>query len=253
MGLLKGKPSKSTSASGSAQEWAQPYATQGAQDVFSAYNAAQPRLDAVSSQLNGTNANLANMGAQFGQQSQALGQQAAQFGQTAGAGNGFYGQVINGNFMSGNPYIRNILGQLDSSIMDTVNSNFESAGRYGSGAYVGDLAKQLGNANMQVLYGNYADEMNRRMAAAQQADQALAAQQNAVTNSEQVQNQNAQQQLAGLQLASQVPYTGMNALGNSLGALFNGGTSTSTGATQGLLPALGAIGAGLASNPALFA
>jgi hypothetical protein len=80
------------------------------------------------------------------------------------------------------------------------------------------MGKQLGNANMQVLYGNYSDEMNRRMQAAQQAEQALA-------QSQQAQNSNFTQQLAGQQLASQVPYTGINAMGNSLGALFNGGTS----------------------------
>jgi hypothetical protein len=249
MGILKGSPAKS--ASGSAQQWAQPYATQGAQSVIDVFNAAQPQTQANLGQINATNANLAAMGKQFGQQSAAMGQQAAAMGKTAGSANSFYNDVINGKYMSGNPYIQNMLGQLDQSILGQVGSQFESGGRYGSGAYVDDLSKQLGNANMQVLYGNYADEMNRRMQAGQQADSALAAQQSALNNSEQVQNANAQQQLAGLQLANQAPYTGINALGNSLGALFNGGTST--GQTPGLLGAVGAIGAGLASNPSLFA
>jgi hypothetical protein len=207
---LKGSPAKSTS--GSAQAWAKPFATEGAKDIMSAYNAAQPGLEATQGQINTTLGNLGTAG-------QSLAAQTGAFGQTAGKGNAFQGDVIGGQYMSGNPYIKNILGQLDESIMNGVNSNFESAGRYGSGAYVGEMGKQLGNANMQVLYGNYSDEMNRRMQAAQQAEQAL-------TASQQAQNSNFTQQLAGQQLASQVPYNGINAMGNSLGALFNGGTST---------------------------
>jgi hypothetical protein len=243
MGILKGSPAKSTS--GSAQQWAQPYATQGAQDVIDVFNAAQPQTQANLAAINAANANLGKLGGQLAGQTAGMGQQAAAMGKTAGSANNFYGDVINGKYMSGNPYIQNMLGQLDQSILGQVGSQFESGGRYGSGAYVDDLSKQLGNANMQVLYGNYADEMNRRMQAGQQADQALAAQQNALNNSEQQQNNNAMQQLAGLQLANQAPYTGVTALGNSLGALFNGGTST--GQKPGLLDYLMQAGSNAAS------
>jgi hypothetical protein len=229
MSFLKGSPEKSTS--GSAQTWAKPYATEGAQDVLNVYNAAQPGLQAVQGNVMGQLGNLGTTG-------QGLAKQTAAFGQTAGKANGFYGDVIGGQYMSGNPYIKNILGQLDQSITDQVGSQFENGGRYGSGAYVGTLANQLGNANSQVLYGNYSDEMNRRMQASQQADSALAQQQ-------QAQSANSQQQLAAAQLASQVPYTGINALGNSLGALFNGGTSQ--GKTPGLLDYL-AQGASAAAS-----
>lgn len=218
---LKGKPATSSSASGSAQQWAQPYATQGAQDVLDVFNQQQPNLAALQGNLNGQ---MASLGAMSGQ----MGKQADAYGKTAGQGNGFLGDVIGGDYMSGNPYIQNIMGQLDQSIMNGVNSGFEGAGRYGSGAYVGEMGKQLGNANTQLLYGNYSDEMNRRLAASQQAQSALSDQQKAQLAA-------TQQQLAATQLASQVPYQGINSLGNSLGALFNGGTSTSTGAKPGIL------------------
>ncbi len=221
MGLLKGKPAKSTSASGSAQTWAKPYATQGAQDILNVYNQAAPGLQATQDNVNSQLANLRTTGS-------GLSAQASNFGKTAGQANSYYGDVIGGKYMSGNPYIQNIMQQLGQGITDQVGSSFEAGGRYGSGAYVGELGKQLGNTYSQLLYGNYSDEMNRRMQAAQAADSALA-------QSQQAQSANAQQQLAAAQLASQVPYTGINALGNSLGALFNGGTATSTGKTPGLL------------------
>jgi len=214
---VMGKPAKSTS--GSAQAWAKPYATQAAQDVLDVYNQAQPGLQAVQGNITGQMGNLGQIGA-------GLNSQVGAYGATGGAANNYYKGVIGGNQLSGNPFVRNILGQLDESILNGVNSGFESGGRYGSGAYVGELAKQLGAANGQVLYSNYNDAANRQLQAAQSADQALAQQQ-------QAQAANAQQQLAAAQLASQVPYTGINSLGNSLGALFNGGTQT--GQKAGLL------------------
>jgi hypothetical protein len=226
---LKGSPAKSTS--GSAQAWAQPFAQQGAQSVLDVFNQAQPGLQATQSNVN---SQLANLGAT----GQGLAAQTNAFGKTAGAANGYYGNLIGGSQLSGNPYVRNILGQLDQSITDQVGSQFADAGRYGSGAYVGTLANQLGNANSNVLYQNYNDAANRQMQAAQASTQALAQQQ-------QAQNANATQQLAAAQLASQVPYTGINSLGNSLGALFNGGTST--GQKPGLIDYLMQAGSNAAA------
>src|SRR4029078_11344918 len=63
---------------------------------------------------------------------------------TAGARNKYYNSLIGGSQLSGNPYVRNILGQLDESVMNGVNSNFESGGRSGSGDYGGETVKALG-------------------------------------------------------------------------------------------------------------
>jgi hypothetical protein len=91
-----------------------------------------------------------------------------------------------------------------------------------------------------LLYQNYGDEMNRM------GDAAQAAQASNLGNNSQL--------LASLGLGAELPYTGSSSLANSLGALFNGGTSTSKSVDKGpgLLGAIGAVGAGLAGNTALF-
>ena len=68
---LKGKPA--TSSSGSAQAWAQPYATQGAQDVINVYNQAQPGLQAIQSNVMGQLSGLGQTGAGLGKQASAYG------------------------------------------------------------------------------------------------------------------------------------------------------------------------------------
>ena len=217
---MGGKPkstSSSSSASGSAQQWATPYAQEGVGNVLSVYNANQPHINALTGQANANLANLSSMGQKYGA--------------TAGKGNAFTSDVIGGKFMSGNPYIRNIMGQMGEQIIGDVGSQFSSAGRYGSGAYTGTLADSLSDAYGQLLYGNYSDEMNRRMAATGMANDAQAA--------------NAQQQLAQMALAAEIPYTGMNNMANSLGALFSGGTEQSQSKQTGPSPIWGAVGAGL--------
>lgn len=188
-------------------------------NVLSVYNANQPNIQALSGQAN---ANLANL--------QGMGQR---YNATAGRGNAFTSDVIGGKFMSGNPYIRNIMGQMGEQILGDVGSAFSSAGRYGSGAYTGVLADSLGDAYSQLLYGNYNDEMNRRMAATQMATDAQAA--------------NAQQQLAQMALAAEIPYIGANNMASGLGALFSGGTEQSSSKSTGPHPIWGAIGAGMAA------
>lgn len=219
MGSKPKSTSSSSSASGSAQAWATPYAQEGVNNVLSVYSANQPNIQALSGQAN---ANLANL--------QGMGQR---YGATAGKGNAFTSDVIGGKFMSGNPYIRNIMGQMGEQILGDVGSAFSSAGRYGSGAYTGVLADSLGDAYSQLLYGNYNDEMNRRMAATQMANEAQAA--------------NAQQQLAQMALAAEIPYIGANNMASGLGALFSGGTEQSSSKSTGPHPIWGAIGAGMAA------
>ena len=227
---MGGKPkSTSSSSSGSAQAWARPYAQQGANNILGTFNANQGNLDALSGQAN---AQLANIGGQ----ARGIDQQLGRFSRTAGEGDSFMRGVIGGDFMQGNPYIRNIMGQMGEQITGDVGSAFSSAGRYGSGAYTGVLADSLGDAYSQLLYGNYDDEMNRRMQATGMSQQALASQQ-------QAQAANNQQQLAQTALAAELPYIGSNNMAQGLGALFSGGTQQSS--QTGASPIWGAVGAGL--------
>lgn len=227
---MGGKPkSTSSSASGSAQTWAQPYAQQGVGNVLSTYDANQGNLSALSGQANQQLANLQGQGS-------AIQGQLGQFGRTANQGNRFTSNVIGGQYMSGNPYVRNIMAQMGEQITGDVGSAFSSAGRYGSGAYTGVLADSLADSYSQLLYGNYNDEMNRRMAATQQATGALGQQQ-------QAQASNNQQQMAQTAMAAELPYIGANNMANGLGALFSGGEQQSK--QTGASPIWGALGAGL--------
>jgi hypothetical protein len=223
-----GSKSSSSSVSGSAQKWAIPYATAGAGAVQNVFNQNQPNLQALTNQVTG-------------KVIPGLQNQVDQSGQTAGQAQGYYGDVLSGKYLQGNHYMDQLLSRLRGDVTNGVNSQFEMAGRYGSDAHGAGLARGLGDAEGALLYQNYGDEMNR-MGDAAQASQAS----NLGNNS---------QLLASLGLGAELPYTGSSSLANSLGALFNGGTSNSMQKQSGpgLLGAIGAVGAGLASNPAFGA
>lgn len=249
---MGGKPkSTSSSASGSAQAWAQPYAQQAAQNVIATNTANQGNLDALTAGARDQLANIQSQGQGVNQQLAGASKMLGQFGKTAGQADKFTGGVINGQYMSGNPYIRNIMAQMGEQILGDVGSAFSSAGRYGSGAYTGVLSDKLSDAYAQLLYGNYSDEMNRRMQASQMAYGALGQQQQALAAQQQAQAANNQQQLAQTALAAELPYIGSNNMANSLGALFSGGTQTAT--QTGPSPIWGALGAGLGAAGSIFA
>ena len=214
---MSGKAAKSTSTSttGSAQAWANPYAQAGAANVQSVFNANQPGLQQLTDLTRGSVVTPL-----LGKFNQSL--------STAGKANDYYSDVIDGKYMPGNPYISNILSQLNRGVGDQVNSQFEMSGRYGSGAHADVLSRNLADADAGVLYQNYGDEMARRDAAAQSAGQS-----NAVDISS---------LLAAIGAGAQLPYTGTSNLADSLGALFSGGTETSksTGPKPGLLDYLAA-------------
>ena len=156
----------------------------------------------------------------------------SQFQNTTGPANqasGYYGDVLSGKYLNGNPYFGQVTNTLNRNIADQVNSQFEGAGRYGSDAYAGTLARETGAADANLAYNNYNDEMNRMAQAAGGATGA---------------NIGTEQALAGAVGQNAVlPYTGAQAYAGSLGQLFNGGTSQ--GVTYQPNPIWGAIGAGL--------
>lgn len=214
---MGGKPkSKSSSASGSAQAWAQPYAKAGAGQVASVFNQNQPNLQNLSNVA--TNDLVPGMVGNF--RSGIAGSQAAQ---------GHYGNILSGKYIQGNPHLEAMIGAARGGITDQVNSQFSLAGRYGGGAHGAGLARELGNMETGLRYQNYSDEMARMDGAAGAAQQG-----NIAAGS---------QALAGLGVAGELPYIGANNYANSLGALFNGGTSQSK--ETGASPIWGAIGAGL--------
>jgi hypothetical protein len=221
--VSKQKSSESKSVSGSAQTWAQPYAQAGVNSVQSVFNANQPGLQDLT---NLTRDKVVNpLLGQF-QTSQGPANQAS----------GYYGDVLSGKYLSGNPYLGNVINTLNRGVSDNVNSQFEQSGRYGSGAHADVLSRNLADADSNLLYQNYGDEMNRMGQAAQGAQAGHTA--------------DIASLISAIGAGAQIPYTGSSNLANSLGALFNGGTSNSTQYSPN--PIWGAVGAGLGAAGSVF-
>lgn len=226
MGGGGGTKSSSKSYSGSAQKWATPFARTGASSVQSVFDQNQPGLQAMT--------NLAQKDLV-----PSLMEKFRQTGQTAGQGNDWNSRVLSGEFLEGNPYLEQIIGQSRRGVMDAANSNFSLSGRYGSGAHNQVLGRELADMESQMRFQNYGTEMDRM------GQTALAAQGANVADNTQL--------LASLGLAAELPQTGTNNLANALGALFNGGSTKSTSSTSG--PGLlgGLLGAGASIGSALIA
>lgn len=89
-------------------------------------------------------------------------------------------RTINGDYLNSNPYlqgaidtaVRPVTEAFTSSVMPGIDSNFSSAGRYGSGMQQGayndantTLGRQIGDISTNMSYQNYGDERQRQMAA----------------------------------------------------------------------------------------
>lgn len=70
----------------------------------------------------------------------------------------YTGRVMNGDFLDGNPHLQGVIDASNRDITTGVNSQFEGAGRYGSGDYAGVLAKQIADNENKVRYADYAQE-----------------------------------------------------------------------------------------------
>ena len=145
--------------------------------------------------------------------------------------------TIGGKYLGANPYLSGIMKTTNDGIANTVNGQFEAGGRYGSANHAGILAQRIGEADNQLQYQNYNDERGR--------------QQQAIGMSPGVQ----QGRYAGVapllslaQGASEIPYTGVNALNNNTRTASNNyGTQTTRtsdpmGFVSGLLGAGASIG-----------
>lgn len=115
----------------------------------------------------------------------ALAQRAANGSPIVGQAQDEMSKVLSGQYLSaGNPYLqgaiesatRPITDAFTSSVMPGIDSNFSSAGRYGSGMQQGayndannTLARQIGDVSSQMAYANYGNERSNMMNAMQQA------------------------------------------------------------------------------------
>ena len=107
-------------------------------------------------------------------------QRAAYGSDVTRAAQGQLTKTINGDYLNSNPYlqgaidaaVRPVTEAFTGSVMPGIDSNFSSAGRYGSGlqgAAYNDanqtLAQQVGDIGTNMSYQNYGDERQRQMQA----------------------------------------------------------------------------------------
>lgn len=214
--MSKQKSAESKSVSGSAQPWATPAAQAAVGQVQSVVNQNQPALQQLTDMTHNSVVNP--LLSQFQQSSPVAGQ-----------ANNYYSDVLSGKYMSGNPFLGSIMNRTNRDTINNVNSQFELAGRYGSDAHGYGLARGIADSDNALQYQNYSDEAARRDAAAQAARAGNTA--------------DVASLISAIGANAELPYTGTNNLANSLGALFNGGTSNSVQYSPN--PIWGAIGAGL--------
>lgn len=109
----------------------------------------------------------------------ALAQRAAAGSPVSTAGQNQLMSTLNGSYLSaGNPYFqgalsaatRPMVNAFNDQVMPGLDSNFSSAGRYGSGAHAlassdagAQLTDQIGDVASQMSYQNYGDERQRQM------------------------------------------------------------------------------------------
>lgn len=70
----------------------------------------------------------------------------------------YYSGTLNGDRLTGNPYLQGVIDKSNSDISNRVSSRFASAGRYGSGNYTSILARELADNENKLRYGDYAQE-----------------------------------------------------------------------------------------------
>lgn len=209
------KSSESNSYSGSGQEWARPFARRAVNGAFSANENAQPNLDRAVHATGGIAGQLTDM---FGASQTQTGQ-----------ARDYISKVLSGGYMNNNPYLQQNIDSSNNGIRNNVNSTFEGAGRYQSGAHQSVLQSGIAQNEQQMRGQDYQQQMARMDNAAGMATQ--------------MNGQNASQALAAYGMNAELPYAGSDHLATQLGALFNGGTSNSVGYSPN--PIWGAIGAGL--------
>ena len=82
------------------------------------------------------------------------------------AAEGNLAATANGNYLNaGNPYFQNMVNQAAQSIRPSIDSQFEGAGRYGSGSHAAAMDSALTNMAGSLAYQNYGNERQNQIQA----------------------------------------------------------------------------------------
>lgn len=166
--------------------------------------------------------NLAQQDAVFSSTQPQLEQFAAQqrdaYGRLSpGAEQGIMGaqNLVNRNLsganLTANPYLDAILGKTRSSVIDSVNDQFGSAGRFGGGMHGAILAREIADAENAMRYQDYSTERAYQQDAISQAQALMGGSQSLLNN------------------AAELPWIGVQAANGAVRQASGGyGTSTTT-------------------------
>jgi len=146
--------------------------------------------------------------------------------------NSYTQNVLGGQYLNGNPYLDNIVGQTADDVANRVNGAIGLAGRTGGDAHSQILARELANSENNLRYTDYNNQMSRMDQAAQNATSLAGAG-----------NQGIATLLAYLQEGADLPMSGVNDYVNGIGRLF-GNSQTTTQSQSGLDSLLGLVNAG---------
>ncbi len=140
---------------------------------------------------------------------------------------------LSGANLQGNPYLDAILGKTRENVAGSVNDQFSSAGRYGSGMHAKILADSLAAAENQARYQDYGVERGYQQDAVGQAQGLMGGSQSLLNN------------------AAELPWIGVQAANGAVRQASGGyGTQTTT-QKGGLLQQLMAAGATAAQAAAM--
>jgi hypothetical protein len=197
MGLSSSKTKSKTTN----EPWgpAQPYIIKGLEQSSQVFDKQQPELEAYAAQQRDTYGKVAP-GAEAG----IMGAQ------------GVVNDTLAGKNLMGNPFLDKALELTRQNATDSVNGQFEGAGRYGSGMHAKILAKTIADAENAARYNNYAMERGYQVGAVPQAAQLMAGSQGLLNN------------------AAELPWMGVSAMNGNVRQASNGYGTTNSTQTQGM-------------------
>lgn len=210
-----GSASKSSSLSGSAQKWAKPFAIQGANDVSSVYNANQPGINALTSQVQGL---VPSTISKYQAGDPAL-----------NASENYSTGILGRDPYAGSSQLEQLIHSTGQHVTDQVGAAYGSRGSFGGTAWEQALAHGLASNESGLRYQDVQNNQQLQQQAAAGAPQQAAAQYLGISPV-----------IAAATAGSTIPYQGINNQSSDLAALFNGQKQTSS--TSLLGAALGAAG-----------
>ena len=195
----------------------------GSSALTSAYNTNQPAIQSIASQVQGLVPSLID---KYQQGNPAV-----------TSAENYVSDVLGGKYLdAGNPYLQGMIDSTNSDVANQVNALFSRAGQTGSSRQIGELGKQLSNAENTLRYNDYNTERSNMNTAAGLAPGLAAGEAVSITPA-----------LAAAEAGASIPLGAASQYAGGLGSLLSPyGTQTTT-QSQGLGSILGGVlGAGLA-------